>query len=87
MLGQPTEVAISQKSATIWLNRYNTPRLSGYFACSVLTNNSNADMPRRFCKHGSFMKNGQHAKPVATLRSSHSSAGWHRPLSARVHAI
>ncbi len=28
------------------------------------------------------MKNGQHAKPVATLRSSHSRAGLHRPISA-----
>jgi hypothetical protein len=85
---QRARVAILlEERRSICLKHYNTPRLSGYFACSVLTNNSNSGIPRKFCKHRSFMKYGQHAKPVPTLRSSHSNAGCLRPVKARMHAI
>ncbi len=53
---------------------YSNPRCSGYLACKELTRSSNWGWRRRFFRLGSFKKNGQHAKPVSTLRSSHANA-------------
>ena len=68
-------------------SNYSSPRLSGYLACKALIRNSNSGMPRKLARQGSFRKKGQHANPVLTLRSSHSKAVSHFPVSARMHAI